>query len=236
MMLRMLRFFCVISTLLLSVCAFAQQDYIGKFDVYTGYGYLQSPSINLAERGMHLQAGFNPKKWYSMGFDYSYFDGNSSLIPRYLTSSLQSTLGAQLKQLAAAGLIPPSFQLSVPINSQTQTFTFGPQVNYRRFKHVTLFIHPSLGAIRETATPRTQGLDAVTLAIVHNLAPAGKKTDWTPFYGFGGGLELKVSHHFGVNLTSDFVHDHLFNDVLRGRNTVRMSVGPTFHMGRNIVQ
>ncbi|MBV9671133.1 MAG: hypothetical protein JOZ43_09270 [Acidobacteriales bacterium] len=223
------------ATLLFSACAFAQQDYVGKYDFYGGYAYLDSPSINLAERGLHLQAGMNPRTWYSMGFDYSYFDGNSTLLPKYLTSKLQNQLAGQLQQLAGAGLIPPSFQLAVPINSVTQTFTAGPQLNYRHFKHFTLFIHPSIGAIREVATPRTSGLDPVTLAIVNGLAPAGKKTDWTAFYGVGGGIETKLTPHIGINLTTDFVHDHLFNDVLKGRNTVRMSVGPTFHFGSNVV-
>ncbi|MFL6463919.1 MAG: hypothetical protein ACJ73N_05870 [Bryobacteraceae bacterium] len=40
--------------------AFGKQ-YVGRFDVYGGFMYLESPYINLAERGFHLQAGVRAK-------------------------------------------------------------------------------------------------------------------------------------------------------------------------------
>ena len=69
------------------------------------------------------------------------------------------------------------------------------------------------------------------------LAPSGKKTDWTGFYGFGGGFDILFSKHFGLRTQADLVYDHLFNDVLKdGRMTVRFSVGPCFNFGGNIAK
>jgi hypothetical protein len=231
---RMHRYLLAFTLLLLSACAFAQQDYVGRYDIYTGYSYLESPSINLAERGFHVQAGVNRKMWYALGFDYSWFNGHTSLTPNNLQSSVQTQLASQLGQLAAAGLIPSTYQLAVPIDSTTQTFAAGPQFTYRHFKTVTLFIRPSVGAIRETAVPHPR--DPIAGLVVSQLAPSGQKLDWTGFYGFGGGFDLNMADHIGLRVQADFVHDHLFNDLLNGRNSVRVSLGPTFRFGRNIAQ
>ena len=129
--------------------------------------------------------------------------------------------------------MPPSFVLAVPTHTFTQTFAMGPLLTFRHFQHVTFFARPSLGAVRETATPKPQ--DPVTAAVVQFLVPAGKKTDWTGFYGFGGGVDLILNRHFAIRLQSDVVYDHLFNDILRdGRWTIRFSVGPAFFFGPNI--
>jgi hypothetical protein len=215
--------------------ATAQQDYVPHYDLYGGFTYFESPHIDLAERGFHTQIGTNPKTWYGLGFDYSVVTGRSPLTPNLLPVSLQQQLGAELQQLAAAGLIPPGFNLVIPVNSKTQTFAAGPQFNYRHFSRVTLFIRPSLGAVHEMAVPRPQ--DPISSAIVMQLAPAGKKQDWAGFYGLGGGFDLNTSKHLVLRMQADFVHDHLFNDLLKdGRNTVRVSIGPAFHFGRNIAQ
>jgi hypothetical protein len=70
---------------------------------------------------------------------------------------------------------------------------------------------------------------------VQQLAPAGYKTDWTGFYGVGGGVDLKVNHWLGVRGQMDAVYNHPFNDILAdGRWTFRYSVGPSIHFGRDI--
>ena len=82
-----------------------------------------------------------------------------------------------------------------------------------------------------------EGIDrpAIATAIAKELAPAGKKTDWTGFYGFGGGFDILLSRHFGIRTQADLVYDHLFDDLLKdGRFTVRFSVGPCFNFGKNI--
>ncbi len=214
---------------------FAEQPHVTRFDALAGYAYLNSPSVNLTENGFHFQAGVRPRTWYSVGFDYSYSMGDLTITPAMLPPALAEQLAAQLAALAAAGRLRPGYTLAVNAHSVTQSFAFGPQLSYRRFQHVTLFIRPSFGAAHETATPRPA--DPIAKAIVNQLAPSGKKQDWTGFYGFGGGMDFLASRHFALRVQADLVYDHLFNDVLKnGRWTVRFSVGPAFNFGRNIVR
>ena len=214
---------------------FAQQDYVGFFDLYNGFTWFDSPSAKLQERGYHLQTGVNVRSWVALGFDYSVVQGNLTLTTSLLKPALAKQITGQIGQLEAAGLVRAGYQVAVRTESTTQTFAAGPQLEYRHFRRVTLFVRPSIGAIYESATPRPS--DAVTTAIVQQLAPSGKKTDWEAFYGFGGGAELNFMRYVSIRLQADYVHNNLFSDILKGsRNTVRLSIGPTFHFGRNIVR
>ena len=213
----------------------AQQTYVGLFDVYGGFTYLDSPNINLQQRGFHIQAGVNPRTWLALGFDYSRLTGHTDITPDQLTTALQQQLGGQIAGLIAAGVIPPNYSLVVPFDATTQTFAAGPQLMFRHWKPVTLFVRPSIGAIHEDAT--LHATDPVSAAIVTQLAPSGTKSDWTGFYGFGGGGEFNIGEHFSIRMQADYVRNHLFSDVLeKSRNTVRLSVGPAFHFGKNIVK
>jgi len=194
--------------------------------------YLNSTHIRLGEPGFHLQVGVRPTTWYSMGFDYSIGTGDTALTPNLLTTALQTKLGAELGGLVAAGKIPPTYALKVPIASQTQTFSAGPQLAYRHFKAVTLFVRPDLGAMREVATPHPT--DAISTLVVTQLAPSGRKLDWVAFYGFGGGVDINLGKHYSVRIQADLVHDHLFDDLLKdSRNTVRFAIGPGVQWGKN---
>jgi hypothetical protein len=211
----------------------AQQTDVRRYDLYAGFTCFETPELNLAERGFHLQSGLNLRSWVSAGFDYSVVTGHNALTPNLLKASLQQELGAQIEELIAAGLLPPTYQLVVPLDAFSQTFALGPQLTYRHFKPVTLFVRPSLGAIRQTVTPHPT--DPVAKTIVSQLVPAGSKTDWTGFYGFGGGVEWNATRRLGLRLQTDFVYWRLFNDLLaNGTWTVRYSVGPTLRLGRNI--
>ena len=213
--------------------AHAQQEYVGRYDIYNGYAALIAPKLDLTTRGYHFQAGWNQKTWLAEGFDYSFTTGHTELTPDLLPTNLQLQLGQQILQLIKAGLIPPTYQVYVPVDSTTQTFAAGPQFVYRKFQHVTFFIRPSLGAVHESATPHPH--DFVTTAIAQELVPSGKKTDWTGFYGFGGGYDLNATKHIAIRMQTDVVWFHVFNDLLKdGRWDIRWSVGPTIHFGGNI--
>ncbi len=221
--------------LLLPACARGQQDYVGRFDIYNGFTYFDSPDIHLSQRGYHLQLGYNLKTWLALGFDYSVATGTLNLTSNVLKPSLDASIQASLEPLILAGVVPPNFQLSIPTSSTTQTFAAGPQLEYRHFRYVTLFIRPSIGAIREVATPHPG--DPVSAMIVKSLAPSGTKTEWTGFYGFGGGVELNIWRHVSLRMQADFVHNDLFTDILKSaRNTTRLSIGPAFHLGPNIAR
>jgi hypothetical protein len=224
-----------LSLLLPASQASGQQTYVGRYDVYAGYAYLNSPHISLAENGYQLQFGVRVWPWMTLGFDFSHETGDTKITPGLLLTSLQQSLGTQLQQGIAAGLIPPNYSLVVPIHSGTQTYAAGPQFSYHGLSRVTLFIRPAIGIMHETATPHPG--DPIVTAIVQQLVPSGKKIDSVIFYGFGGGVDLNFSKHMALRIQADFVHDHLFSDLLKdSRNTVRFGIGPTFQFGNNVVK
>ena len=227
--------FCVPAALLLAaIPVFGQQRDVPRFDAFGGYAFLNSPHVNLFENGFAAQFGFRPRRWMSFGLDYTRATGTLNLTSDMLLPSLQQSLGAQLGQMVAAGMIPANYTLKVPSHSVTQTFAVGPQLAYRGMTHSTLFLRPVfLGLMHEAATP--QPTDPIATAIVKQLAPTGVKTDNVLFLGFGGGFDILFSRKLGWRTQADLVYDHLFNDLLKdGRFTVRFSTGPSFNFGRNV--
>ena len=225
--------------LLASAPVRGQQDYIPRYNLYAGYTFLDSPHVSLFENGFHTQAGVNPTTWLALGFDYSVSGGSLKLTPDLLTNKLQEELGELLAGMGEAGLLPPGFSessISISTNSRTQTFAGGPQLEYRHYKKVTLFLRPSVGLIHEVATPKPT--DAVSQQIVLALVgTSGNKTDTVLFYGFGGGVDFNIYKHVGLRVQADLVYDHLFSDTLKdGRYTTRFSVGPFFNVGKNIAK
>ena len=221
--------------LLLASPVFGQQDYVGRFDAFAGFTYLNSPHVSLAEKGFHLQTGVRVMRWLTLGFDYSRSTGDLTLTPNLLVDPLQTQLAAEIAQLKAGGLLPSSYALSVPAGSTTQTFAGGPQVSCHHWKQFTLFVRPDLGAIHEVAVPHPLAGDVFAAGVVQALAPSGQKIDTTYFYGVGGGADVNVTKNFAIRVQADFVHDHLFSDILKdARNTVRFSIGPAFQFGGNV--
>jgi outer membrane protein with beta-barrel domain len=220
----MRRVILLLACCLASFSAFAQQDYVARYEAFTAYSYLTSPKLNLAERGFNGSLGVNVNRWFTLGADYSIFTGHSDIFPQDLTTAIQ---------LQLAAVVPPGVPILLPFDSTTYTFAAGPQFALRKFKWVTLFARPGLGGLHETATlkPNTP----LTTALVAQLAPGGKKTDLELFYGVGGGFEINASKHVGVQATFDYVHTNLFQGFLNSsRNSLRISVGPTFRFGGNV--
>jgi hypothetical protein len=211
-----------------------QQTFISRFDVYTGFADIHSPALGLNEHnGFHVQAGMNPRRWLSFGGDYSEASGSEFLTTDLLPAATQAMVNGAQAQYIALGLLPANYRLAVPTDAATQTFAFGPQLAFRQFSKATLFLRPSLGALRERAVPHPA--DAFQKVIVAGLAPAGFKLDWTGFYGVGGGADFAISKHIGLRAQMDLVYNHPFNDILaNGRWTFRYSIGPSFHFGRDI--
>ena len=222
----------LILSVVAAVPALAQQDYVGRWDVYGGFTPLVRPSLDLTEYGFNFQGGYRATTWVTLGFDYSVATGSNVLASGMLAPALASQLGAQLGQMAQAGLIPPNYTLAVPTNARTQTFQAGTDFPIRKFKTVTFYVRPNLGAMQLIATLRPA--DPIAKAVVAGLAPTGKKTDWTYFYGFGGGFEINVTPHFAMRFQADFAHDNVFDGILKSGNTIRVSVGPAFQFGKNV--
>lgn len=211
----------------------AQQTEIRRYDAYAGFADIDAPDLGLNQQGFHGQVGRNMRRWYSVGFDYSVVSGSDFLTTELLPAPLQAQVNVAQQQFIALGLLPANYVLAIPNDAFTQTFAFGPQLVFRRFSKVTLFARPSLGALRERATPHPT--DQFQTLVVHELAPAGSKLDWTGFYGVGGGADVRVNKWLGIRGQFDGVYNHPFNDILaNGRWTFRYSVGPSFHFGKDI--
>jgi hypothetical protein len=223
-----MRHICLCLFVLLSVSAFAQQDYVGRYSAFGGYSFLDSPKLNLFENGFDVTFGVNIKRWLGFGFDYSRFTGGSSLVSSDLTPAVQQQL------LPILALLPPGTSISVPFDATTSTYAIGPQINIRKMKKVTFLVRPALGALHEDVTARPNS--ALTAAIVAGLlGPSGNTSSTATFYGFGGGADLFPTKHVGVRVTADFVHFAIFQSFLNGgRNAVRFSIGPTFQFGKNV--
>ncbi len=224
---------------LLSFPLSGQQSYVSRFDVYGGYGFLDSPKVNLFEHGFAAQIGVRPKTWLSLGFDYTFAAGDLKITPDQLLPALQTQLQTGIVAGVTHGLLPPTYPYStlyVPAHSTTHTFALGPELVYRHFTRATIFVRPVYaGIIHETATPKPQ--DPVVAALVSGLITGPSKTDHVLFFGFGGGFDINFGHHFAWRTQADLVHDHLFNDLLKdARFTVRFSIGPCFNFGPNIVK
>jgi hypothetical protein len=212
------------SILLFSSAAQGQQEYVPRYTAFAGYSYLNTPKLGLVQRGYDLEFGVNVTRWLTLGADYSYFTGHSDLFARDLAPAIQ---------LQLATVVPPGVVLFLPFSSTSYTYTAGPEFNYRGAKWATFFARPAVGAFHETATlnPNTP----LTTLLVAQLVPGGKKSDLVLFYGFGGGFEVTPTKHFGIQFAADYVHVNLFQGFLSGgRNSLRLSVGPTFRFGRNV--
>lgn len=231
---RLSRIIVICIVMLTGAAAFAQQEYVGRFDVYGGYSFLTTPKLNLFERGFHGQGGYNWKRWLAVGADFSVFDGHSSIFPHMLATSKQQQLGGAITQLVMAGQIPPTYVLYMPFSVRTYTFTIGPQINIRNLKYVTFFIHPSIGGMHQDTQLNPK--DPVQTLVANGLIGTSHKTDdLVPFFGVGGGFELNVHKNMSLRFTTDIVNTGLYSNMLNGRQTdYRFSVGPSFHFGKNV--
>ena len=226
----MRRFPCLLAFLLFAtLICFSQQTEISQFSVIGGYSYLATPSLNLAQRGFNGDLATNVRPWVSVGFDFSYFSGSSSLLPSYLNSATQT----KLVQLLPPGF-PPS-AVAVPYSSSTYTYQVGPQFNYRRFKHFTFFVRPALGLLHAKVETNANPLVAPIVGAL--LGGKTSTSDNTVFYGFGGGTTWEINPHFGLRMTADLARFNYFPDLLNGnRSALRLTVAPKFGFGRNIVR
>ena len=206
---------------------FSQQEYISRYSAYTAFSSFSTPSLNLTQRGFDGDFGVNVRSWLTLGGDFSYGNGGSSLLPSSLSPSVQAKLAPFLPYL------PPGTVLAVPYSASTYTYEAGPQFNYRKMKKVTLFVRPALGALHMGMTAHPDPRVAPLLAQVFGSM---SKSDTVVFYGFGGGVTWEATPHFGIRVAADFVHYDVFSDLLNGgRNTVRVTVGTKYSFGRNIL-
>jgi hypothetical protein len=215
--------------LLTTLTGFSQQTDIRQFSAFGGYSYLSTPSLNLTQRGFDGDFGVNVRSWLTLGGDFSYAAGHSSLVADDLNAATKAKLAPFLP------FLPPGFVLAVPYNSSTYTYEAGPQFNYRGMKKVTLFVRPALGALHANVTVKPN--DPITKLLVHGLLGTNlTRSDTVVFYGFGGGATWEITPNFGLRAAADVVHYNFFSNLLNGgRNSVRLTVGTKFSFGKNIL-
>ena len=215
--------------LLTTLTCFSQQTDIRQFSAFGGYSYLSTPSLNLTQRGFDGDFGVNLRSWLTLGGDFSYAAGHSSLVPKDLNAATQAKLAPFLP------FLPPGYVISVPYNSATYTYEAGPQFNYRGFKKVTLFVRPALGALHANVTVKP-GDPIAKLLVGGLLGTNPTRSDTVVFYGFGGGATWEITPNFGLRAAADVVHYNFFSNLLNGgRNSVRLTVGTKFSFGKNIL-
>jgi hypothetical protein len=224
--------FCAILSLGLQFPALAQQEHVNRIDVFTAYSHLSTSNISLDQNGFNGSLGVNVTRWLALGTDFSVFKGTSNL------SLAETTLGSAAGQIVAQ--FPPVEQplvlaglsaLRVPFDASTFTWAAGPQLNLRHWDKFTLFARPGLGLIHESADLNLSALTALGISPSELPGVASHLTDTVVFYGGGGGFDVNASKHVGARFSVDYVHSHLFSDLLRPRNTLRISVGPTWRFG-----
>lgn len=199
-----------------TVSASAQQT-VNRFDLFTGYSHLTSPSVKLDQNGFNTSFGVNVKRWLALGADFSVFTGDGGI-------ALSDTkIVAEVTPLLPPGVTNPI----IPFSASTYTFAAGPQINIRRFNKVMFFVRPGLGLLHERAVLKGTLAEGLGPALGISL----KQIDTTYFYGAGGGFDINASKHVGMRFSVDFVHTPLFSSLLQPRNAVRFSVGPTFKWG-----
>jgi len=231
--------FCAFFLFLLStpLNCFGQQTDIARYSVIGGYSYLSTPSLNLAQRGFNGDFAQNVRPWLSLGMDFSVFTGSSSILPSYLNSATQAKLGQGLASMGLPPSVIPNIVagLAVPVSTSTFTYQAGPQINYRHFKHVTLFVRPALGLLHAKIQTNPNGLVATRL-VGGLLGGKLSSADNALFYGFGGGVTWEISRTFGLRATADLARFDFFPDILNGtRSGIRLSVMPKFGFGKNIL-
>ena len=231
----MKKLFLVVLVLSLSLCALAQktpQDYVGRYDLFAGFSYLDSPKLGLQQNGVNVQAGIHLRRWLVFGADYSVQFGQASLVTADLKPNLQTLL---------VGMVGPTYAaaLRVPFDATTQTFTVGPQLVFPRYKKFVFFAHPSIGAIHENislnasaGTPQPIASMVVQGLVANHILSTTKPNDTTYFYGAGGGADYILSQHWRLRGDFEFVHVFLYSDLLKdSRNTIRLSFGPAYNFG-----
>src|SRR5579884_3429300 len=95
--------FFLVFLFLPAVASFSQQDYIARYSAFTAFSYLSTPSLNLTQRGFDGDFGVNVRPWLTIGGDFSYNAGSSSVLPAYLSNSAKAKLAPIIP------LLPPGF-------------------------------------------------------------------------------------------------------------------------------
>lgn len=207
---QLLVLFAVALIALIAVQPVHAQVSFQKWDMYAGYTYLHTPTMDLSQHGYNLSFGRNINHWLALGMDFSHFNGS----------------GIQTAPLT------PSLSLNVPYDASTTTFAAGTQFQVRKVKWVTPFFRPFLGAFHTKAKGKPSQIQlppGVPSAIL-GMIPASEltKSDTILGYGAGGGIDINLSAPIGLRVSTDYIRTSLFDQK---QNNVRVSFGLIYRFG-----
>src|SRR5271157_4668824 len=74
------------------VTCLAQQEYVSRYSAFGAFSYLGTPSLNSVQRGFDGDFGVNLRSWLTLGGDFSYANGASTLLPSSLNTATQAKL------------------------------------------------------------------------------------------------------------------------------------------------
>jgi opacity protein-like surface antigen len=213
-----------------------------KWDAYGGYSYLNTPTLNLDQHGFNLTVGRNFNRWLAVGADFSHFSGSGvpAVSGQVLANVLFPSIGAVPSPIAGATFV-------APLNASTTTFAMGPQLQFRKSKWVTPFVHPFLGAFHMSADAKPSQIRLPTnlppavlasFAPVLATAPATVHlSDTVAGYGVGGGADLNLTRPIGLRMAVDYIRSSLLHDQLnQSQNNVRISFGLIYRFGGDVMQ
>lgn len=101
-----------------TLSAAAQQQTVNRFDLFTGYSHLSSPSVSLQQNGFNTSFGVNATRWLALGADFSIFTGDGTI----------GLAGTKIAREVAPLLPPGVTNPMIPFNAKTYTFAAGPQI------------------------------------------------------------------------------------------------------------
>jgi opacity protein-like surface antigen/outer membrane protein OmpA-like peptidoglycan-associated protein len=184
---------------------------VPRFELFLGYSYVQAvPKLAFGNRLVWLNGGSA-----SLAFNLNRTLGLVADFGDYTNSQMR---------------FQGAYNSTVNVdnaNSAVLSYLFGPRLSYRKYDRITPFAQVLLGGVHANEI----ALDNCTVGCV--LLPSENSFALTA----GGGLDLKVSHHFAVRLIQAEYMMTRFTNYTTGasgtQNDMRLSAGVVFRFGGN---
>ena len=157
-----------------SLPGFGQQTYVSRFDLFTGYTFLDSPAVSLERTAFTFRPGCGPYLVVAR-VRLQCFRGHADPEAGHAAARPATGTGRGTRpDWRRPARSRPGTRLSVPAHSRTQTFAARPAVLLSPLQQVPL--HPSLGPRDPRyATPRAG--NPIAAGVAAQLAPSGYKVD-----------------------------------------------------------
>ena len=182
-----------------------------KAELFLGYSYLRAvPAPADGNRMMWLNGGstsiaFNFNRHLGLVGDFGGFDDSEI-------------------RLAGTGANSSS---TVDSSGTAYTYLFGPRLSFRNHERVTPFVQALFGGIHASEVTLDSGCTGAGCTIL----PAENSFAMTA----GGGLDLKVSHHFAIRMIqAEYLMTRFANSSTgesASQNDMRLSSGIVFRLG-----